>query len=180
MQKQEGKKLDSIGRLLEKNRIKNVLPFIKGRLLDIGCGMNNLVRIYGNGVGVDAFDWGRADLVVPDTSELPFEDNEFDTITIIAALNHIPNREEVLRECFRLLNRGGTLIVTMIPPVISRIWHKVRSPWDLDQKERGMTEGEVYGFNKKDLINLVQREGFELVDYKRFMIFNSLFLFKKN
>ncbi len=179
MQKQEEKKLDSIGRLLEKNRIKNVLPFIKGRLLDIGCGMNNLVRIYGNGVGVDVFDWGRADLVVSDTSKLPFKDNEFDTITLLAAINHIPNRIEVLKECRRVLKNDGLLVITTIPPFVSRFWHFLRSPWDLDQKERGMAEGEVYGFNKKDLINLVQNEGFRLVGYKRFTIVNSISIFKK-
>ena len=38
------------------------------------------------------------DLVVDDTSDLPYENGSFDSSTIVAALNHIPNRRQVLRE----------------------------------------------------------------------------------
>ena len=31
----------------------------------------------------------------------------------------------------------------MVSPGISRLWHKLRSPWDADQAERAMEDGEV-------------------------------------
>lgn len=170
---------DLIGRKLLERRISVVLPRIRGKLLDIGCGYNFLVRRYGNGIGVDVFDWGDVDLVVEDTSKLPFADDNFDTITIVAALNHIPNRKEVLKECNRLLRPGGRLIITMLTPRISRIWHKLRKRWDEDQHLRGMKENEVYGLTRSEMEKLLSSAGFEIVEIKKFMLcLNSLYIAK--
>lgn len=158
-----------------------VLPFIQGRLLDIGCGMNRLVRSYGNGVGVDIHDWNGVDCVVENSASLPFPDASFDTITIVAALNHIPNRAEVLAECSRLLRSDGRIIITMVTPKISAIWHFLRSPWDADQRERGMKEGEVFGFTAEQLVGLVSQQGFALLTRKRFMMrLNTVYVFQKS
>jgi len=172
---------DFVGRRLESMRIRAVLPYIKGRLLDIGCGMNHLARAYGNGVGVDVYNWGDVDYIVDNSAILPFENASFDTATLIACLNHIPNREEVLRECGRLLKPDGRLVITMITPRILALWHLLRSPWDADQHERGMVDGEVYGFTAKQLLALVQDQGYTLVARRKFMLqLNSIYLFQKS
>jgi SAM-dependent methyltransferase len=172
---------DIVGKKLEALRIRAVLPFIRGRLLDIGCGMNTLVKAYGNGIGVDVYDWGSVDYVVENSAVIPFADASFDTITIVAALNHMPNREEVLAESRRLLTADGRIIVTMITPKVSAAWHFLRSPWDADQQERGMAAGETFGFTAKQLVGLVSRQGFTLATRKRFMLrLNSLYVFKKS
>jgi len=172
---------DYVGRKLEQQRIKAVWPYLNGYILDIGCGMNSLVRHYGNGVGVDVYDWGDVDFVVENTAQLPFKDVEFNTVTILAALNHIPNRDEVLIECHRVLADDGLLILTMIPPVISSLWHKIRKPWDVDQNERGMKEREVYGLTGKQMITLISEGGFELESSKRFMCWiNTVYVCKKS
>lgn len=171
---------DFLGKHLENTRIKKVLPHVNGKLLDIGCGNNMLTKAYGNGIGVDVYDWGNVDLIVEDTASLDFNDKTFNTITIIAALNHIPNRQEVLKECYRLLDENGLLIITMIPPLISTIWHFLRKPWDIDQSERGMKDGEVYGMSKKDIITLMSHNNFKLVKCQSFMLkINTLFIFQK-
>jgi len=149
--------------------VKNILPYVKGDLLDIGCGTNELVKQFGDGIGVDVFQWGDVNLVVEDTSNLPYKDESFDTVTIIAALNHIPNREDVLREANRLLRKGGIIVITMIPPTISRVWHFLRKPWDADQKERGMAKGEVFGFEPGDIRKMLMDAGFNIILEKRFM-----------
>lgn len=173
---------DKVGRVLLGKRIKMVLPYIEGSLLDIGCGTNELVRSYaGKGIGTDVYQWGDVDVVVEDTAKLPFDEKSFDTITIIAALNHITNRAEVLIEAKRVLKDSGKLIVTMIPPKISRVWHRVRKPWDVDQSERGMKEGEVYGINEKELSKLLSEAGFEITLKKKFMMgVNNLTIAKKS
>lgn len=162
---------DSVGRILLRWRIKTVLPHVRGRLLDIGCGTNELVRAYaGEGVGVDVYPWEGVDQIVEDTADLPFDDHFFDTVTIVAALNHIPNREQVLEEVRRVLRSDGQLLVTMIPRLISRAWHRLRSPWDVDQSERGMKEGEVYGLSQSQMRTILQRAGFEVLGQARFML----------
>ncbi len=42
---------------LEDERLRAVLAELRGRVLDIGAGTNRLVRLYGDGVGVDVLDW---------------------------------------------------------------------------------------------------------------------------
>lgn len=162
---------DRLGKALLEWRIKIVLPHIQGRLLDIGCGTNQLVQAYkGEGVGVDVYQWEGVDYVVENTANLPFQNQEFDTVTIIASLNHIPNRQDVLIEAHRVLKENGLVIITMIPPQISKIWHFLRKPWDADQHERGMKEGEVFGLTKKEVISLLERAGFQIYRESRFML----------
>lgn len=171
---------DHLGRYLMEWRIREALPYVKGRLLDIGCGTNELVRIYGNGIGTDVYQWGNVDLVVENTAKLPYKNGSFDTITIIAALNHIPNREEVLMEANRLLKKDGIILITMIPPKVSTIWHFLRKPWDADQNERGMAKGEVFGFNQTEIRKLLKNARFEIVLEKPFMLnINKITIGKK-
>jgi SAM-dependent methyltransferase len=170
---------DYIGKFLEQIRIKQVMPYLKGYLLDIGCGMNNLVRVYGNGVGIDIYDWGMVDIVVKDISKLPFKDKEFDTVTIIATLNYIPNRDSVLEECYRILRDDGRLIITMLPPGISRLWHWLRFPFNADKNICKMNKCEIYGIRKSDLEKLLKNHCFKLIIYKRFLLVNCLFVFNK-
>jgi SAM-dependent methyltransferase len=167
---------DVIGKYLLHWRIQKVLPHVNGKLLDIGCGTNELVKAYsGRGIGVDVYGWDGVDLVVEDTAKLPYKVQEFDSVTIIAALNHIPNREEVLKEAHRVLNKSGKIIITMISPFISTIWHKIREPWDVDQNERGMKKGEVYGLTRREVNALLKNAGFNVAYESRFMMgFNML------
>jgi len=108
---------DRLGKILQDKRIKIVLPYVEGHLLDICCGTNELVRSYsGKGIGIDVNQWGDVDKVVEDTGKLPFDDKTFDTVTILASLTYIPNRLEALNDAKRVLKDSGKLIVTMIPP----------------------------------------------------------------
>jgi SAM-dependent methyltransferase len=161
-------------------RIDCALQFVEGRLLDIGCGRNHLVRRYqGFGVGVDVFDWSRGALILRDTSRLPFLDASFDTITILAALNHIPNRTAVLKEARRVLRPDGRLVMTMIPPGLSTLGHKVLW-WYGDDWARGMAEGEVYGFTPRQMTAMATAAGFEPALHRRFLYkLNHLFVYRK-
>lgn len=173
---------DALGRRLRRWRTNTVLPHVRGRLLDIGCGHNDLVKAYGreNGVGVDVYPWDGCDVVVEDTAKLPFKDEEFDTATIIAALNHIPNRQDVLKEIHRVLKPSGQIIVTMLGPTVSKVWHWVRRPWDEDQTERGMKEGEVWGIRASGVRELLQQAGFEPTFEQRFMLgLNRLYVARR-
>lgn len=173
---------DKVGSVLLDKRIKTVLPHIEGYLLDIGCGTNKLVKTYsGKGVGVDVYQWGDVDLVVENTANLPFNEQTFDTVTIIAALNFIPNREEVLKEIRRVLKDSGKLIVTMIPPKISRVWLGIGKPWHKCQLESGMKQsGQVYGFTENSISKLLSEADFEIKFRKKFMLgINTLTIAKK-
>jgi len=151
----------------EEIRYLEVLKKMRGYVLDIGCGDNGLVRQYrnqgGRGLGLDVYDWGGQDLLVKNSAVLPFDDNTFDTVMLIACMNHIPNRQEVLIESRRVLNPDGTILFTRmtLAPLLSPIWHKYAF-WDEDQTERGMKEGEVWGLSMKDVTQLLARAGLEI------------------
>lgn len=55
----------------------------------------------------------RATFVTADAGQpLPFDDAQFDAITCIDAINHLPGRAAVLRDWHRLLKPGGRLVFT--------------------------------------------------------------------
>ncbi|MBN1875487.1 MAG: class I SAM-dependent methyltransferase [Anaerolineae bacterium] len=47
-----------------------------------------------------------------DASQLPFEDNTFDAVTCLEALEFMPDPEHVLREMARVLRPGGIMLIT--------------------------------------------------------------------
>jgi SAM-dependent methyltransferase len=144
-------------------RTRIVMSMVRGRLLDIGFGTNALARRYRSsgkdGVGVDVYPWPNVDLLVEDTAKLPYQDGSFDTVTFVACLNHIPNRNDVLREAKRLLAPSGRIVLTNLAPGISRLWHRWAF-WDNDQHQRGMAEGEVWGFRMTSWSRFSRRPGF--------------------
>jgi len=162
---------------LVQERISAVIPYIRGRLLDIGCGNNRLVRTYGDGLGVEVYDWGGGAQIVEDTSQLPFDNDTFDTVTLLASLNHIPDRDGIVRDAYRVLKPQGRLIITMIDPILGFIGHKIW--WYSEDKERGMEEGEKDGLWNRDIIALCERYGFRLTVHKRFVYYlNNVFVFE--
>ncbi|MEC4986221.1 MAG: methyltransferase domain-containing protein [Oscillatoria sp. PMC 1068.18] len=48
---------------------------------------------------------------VADAQNTPFEDNSFDLVWSLESGEHMPDKEQFLRECDRLLKPGGTLIM---------------------------------------------------------------------
>lgn len=164
-------------------RFEMVMREVRGKLLDIGCGENRFVLGYrtagGEGIGVDVHPWKNVDSVIPDTSQLPFDNGSFDTVTFIASLNHIPCREKVLKEAYRVLAPGGRVVITMLTPGISRIWHAYAF-WDKDQHERGMKEGEVWGMTKKDVEMMLREAKFVMEKHRRFSWgLNNIYVGKK-
>ena len=162
---------------LEDERFRFVWPHLSGRVLDVGAGFNQLIKRYGNGVGVDAFEWGGGAMVVEDTSKLPFESASFDTVTFLACLNHIPYREAALAEARRVIKPDGTLVVTMINPLIGDIGHAIW--WYSEDKHRGgMLPGETGGLWPEHVIKICEAAGFRLRLHRRFVYkMNHLFVF---
>jgi SAM-dependent methyltransferase len=92
-----------------------------GRLLDLGCGKVPLYEAYRSLVTESVcVDWSRSahgndhlDHEIDLTEDLPFGDNEFDTIVLSDVLEHIPVPERLWGEMARVLAASGKIIVSV-------------------------------------------------------------------
>lgn len=89
-----------------------------GRVLDIGCGIGDLLSFRANTVGTDinprAVAWCReqghqAELMLPDV--LPFQAGEFDAAVIDNVLEHIEDPKPLLAEVRRIVRPGGSVLI---------------------------------------------------------------------
>lgn len=154
---------------IDDERVIMALKNTKGRLLDIGCGANNFVRSYGNGVGADVAAWKGCDVVLKDAAKLPFKKGDFDTVSYLACLNHIPNRDDAVKEAARVLGKDGRIIVTMITPRMGKFIHWWRFRNDPDHQERHIDhDHELLGMSHGQTKSILRNAGFTKIKHKRF------------
>ena len=171
---------------IDEERVAMALGRCRGLLLDIGCGTNELARRYrsrqGMAIGVDIHPWPGTD-VVCDTTRLPFPDEHFDTVLLLACLNHVPlsKRIQVLQEARRVLKGEGQLLITMINPVVGFFSHPIRRRYDLDQLERGIGEEEAKGLWEKEVKALLAKSRLRLTEAIPFVFgLNCLYVVEKD
>ena len=126
---------------------------LRGRLLDIGCGLKRKQLLVGHlvddYVGVDHPDsmHDSANVDIFGTAYVvPEPDASFDCVLCTAVLEHLEEPEAALREAYRLLKPGGYGLYT-----IPMFWHLHEEPRDF------------FRYTKYGITHLVQKVGFEVV-----------------
>lgn len=166
---------------LREERMRMVAAFCRGRVLDVGCGPGNrFIREFigpGNGVGIDCFAYAGVDNVIDDLTRLPFADESFDTVTLIAVGGHIPRSHRVreFAELARVLKTDGRLVMTEGEPVTQWLvhqwvfWlHKQRGTQDMDT-ERGMEEDEEFCMPRREIMRYLNTPPLKFKRRRRFM-----------
>jgi SAM-dependent methyltransferase len=119
---------------LEYLRPLNTMPDAK--ILDIGCGKGVLIcKLYNFGFehveGVDKYiptEWNYNNVVQvhkKDLSELPTA--SYDVLMMHHVLEHMDEQVKELNECYRLLKKGGTLLIRI--PVLGDAWERYKNNW---------------------------------------------------
>lgn len=86
------------------------------RVLDNGCGRGEFLHAFGQ-LGLEAYGTdisaycAESRVLDLNTESLPFEDDFFDVVFTKSVLEHIENTEHYVTEMYRVLNRGGILIM---------------------------------------------------------------------
>ena len=105
---------------------------VKGRTLDLGCGMGWLsLELARNGMDVDGIDisekriqvarryievapgkgnFGSINYIIADLNKIVFKDNIYESVVVWDALHHIPEIDRLMREVRKALKPGGNFV----------------------------------------------------------------------
>ncbi len=131
-----------------------------GRLLDLGCGAKPYAALFAphvdshfgvDFVGTSGLHCGtatKADLFV-DGVETKLPEGSFDTVLCTQVLEHVFDTKAFVRECHRLLAKGGVGLFT-----VPFLWQCHAEPNDF------------YRFTRHSLKIIFERQGFRVVDLR--------------
>jgi ubiquinone/menaquinone biosynthesis C-methylase UbiE len=115
---------------------KNILTKIENsKVLDIGSGPGVLSKYLDDSNEIFLFDISfeslktakstirNAHFIQGSAEKLPFAEGYFDVVLMLDVIEHIRNDKEVIRECTRVLRKGGRLILSV--PEDMKLFNKI-------------------------------------------------------
>lgn len=176
-----------LDRALQRWRFKVAKPWIQedAEVLDIGCFQGEFLKDIApkirRGTGIDpltqtATQENLTFLKFYFVDHLPFKDESFDVICLLAVLEHVENKSELIAECVRLLRKEGRVILTVPSPHVDGILELLARLSLID----GMSLDEHHHYDPSLLPGLFFNVGFNLLIHRRFQLgLNNLFVFIK-
>ena len=138
-----------------------------GRLLDVGCGSGAfaaLMQTRGWNVRGTDFDPQAAenarkrhaiDVDVGDLRDIAYDAGSFDAVTLRHVIEHVPQPEELVAECWRILKPGGHLV--LVTPNSDSLGHRY-----FGTRWRGLEQPRhVFLYNPAAIRRLFERAGIE-------------------
>lgn len=106
----------------------------------------------------------------------PFQEGEFDCITILAVFEHIQDKEAFAKECSRLLAPGGRVIATIPHPFVDKILAGLTALRLVD----GMSLDEHHAFDSSQTPAIFAKAGMRLGKTESFEFgLNRLYVLEK-
>ena len=138
-----------IARLLLQKAIEERAGFVRGAVLDLGCGAVPYRHLFAQAdryIGLDLPPNQEAD-VLGTALCLPFRDSIFDAVLCSEVLEHVPEPADLLRQVYRVLKPGGVLLLTT-----PQTWGPHLEPFDF------------YRYTKHGLRYLAEKSNFHVVE----------------
>lgn len=156
---------------LQRQRITVARPFIRSRVLDYGCGVGALAAVChpDRYVGIDE-DQASLKIARRRFPGFRFEESiprseRFDTITLLAVLEHVADPGGLLRSMKALLSGEGRLVATTPHPA-SRLLHAVGSAIGLFSRHAHRQHQQLLDY--RALTALSAEAGLVIHEYRRF------------
>jgi len=180
-----------LDRVLQRWRIREAAAFIRcgDSVLDIGTADGALFRLVpglGPSVGIEPELEAGHKAISPGLdfykgyfpAALPGP-MQFDAITMLAVLEHIPPSEQVelAKACAAHLKPGGRLIITVPSQAVDYVLALLTAVRAID----GMSVHQHYGFNASETPGIFTPYGLRLTARRYFQLgFNNLFVFTRH
>jgi SAM-dependent methyltransferase len=142
-----------------------------GRILDVGCGSYPYfltTTVFKEKYGIDPSinlslikDVNvNLQKIKIDKKTLPFKNDYFDVITMLAVFEHIEHKDliSVLSEIKRVLKKDGQLIITTPAPWSDKILHLMARTWLISSEE---IHEHKHNHSKIKIENILSNAGFE-------------------
>ena len=140
-----------------------------GKILDIGCGSypyfllnTNFKEKYGIDPSLKVSNLKNIELSKLDfpKSQLPFKDNFFDNITMLAVFEHIERVKLnlVLAEIKRVLKKDGIIVITTPAPWADKILHNMARIGLISSEE---IHDHKTHYDMKEIIDLFRQAGYK-------------------
>ena len=170
---------------LKRRRIAAAAPFLRGQVLDIGCGSGALAELIESsnylGVDRDPISLDKAKKSFPShqfQTEMPATTSEFDTVVALAVIEHVPDPSRFLTDLAGFLPKKGfgQIICTTPHPAFDWV-HDAGSVLGLFSKHASDEHEALLGFGS--LKSAARASGLKLDTYKKFLFgANQLAIFK--
>lgn len=160
----------------------------QGKILDIGCGSYpyflNTIKFnkkYGVDPSLINTDVKNMKLFKNDVakSKLPFNNNYFDVVTMLAVFEHIDGSKlnKFLKEIFRVLKKNGIFIITTPSPWSDRLLHQMAKVGLISSEE---IHDHKSHYDMKTILKIIRSSGFRDIKNGYFELwFNMWFACKK-
>lgn len=128
------KLLSSVGDMSLKRRARRIIeetsPQPEEKIIDLGCGTGYYLFLLSNlgiNLNLTGFDYDdkamseakdllsnkKIEFITGDLHKMPFKDKSFDKAVMSEVLEHVEDDEQVLKEVYRILKKGGTLVISV-------------------------------------------------------------------
>jgi len=165
-------------------RVRVTIPWMKGDVLDVGCGTGLLAqhvskgqRYFGIDVNEDkiqslklkytgdpAYSFWTTDVDDDAITGLPVC-NSFETITLLAVIEHLRNPGTLLNFLHKVLKDEGHLLMTTPTPIGDKIGQFISTAIS---GERDFHHPHMRLYDKASLTSLVEEAGFDVLCYRKF------------
>lgn len=187
------KNFNIVDRLIAKMRLSKVLPHIREGdvVLDFGCGsqgyfLNYISPIISKGVGIDydVENMTKENLQFKKfvfNNRLPFQNDSFDKIVLLAVLEHIEwdKINLLFKEFERILKSDGQIILTTPTPKSKQVLEFLAYNLHIISEEEIIDHKRYY--DKTNIDELIRICNLNIDSYNLFQIgFNSCAVLEKN